>query len=227
MQTCYNCGKEVDDNVLICPECGALVKRYTAPAQQQPENSAPEAPQSPMPQPVQPNPYTAQSNPYAAQPKPPRAIVYGGADGKLHLRGLIMAWIVICAIGALYNAFSFGCGLYLYWNQDLFMGLFTPYAGAESQLGQLAELMRVMIDAIGQFWWVYVLFLLFYLTKGLGYILFAAQKRQIALYLVFGASAATLILMLVIGNGFSALWYAADAIVTGLLFRKSWKVLRK
>ena len=23
MQKCYNCGKEVDDNVLICPECGA------------------------------------------------------------------------------------------------------------------------------------------------------------------------------------------------------------
>ena len=28
MQKCYNCGKEVDDNVLICPDCGALVKRY-------------------------------------------------------------------------------------------------------------------------------------------------------------------------------------------------------
>ena len=22
MQKCYNCGKEVDDNVLICPDCG-------------------------------------------------------------------------------------------------------------------------------------------------------------------------------------------------------------
>ena len=37
MQKCYNCGKEVDDNVLICPECGALVRRYTKPAQQIPE----------------------------------------------------------------------------------------------------------------------------------------------------------------------------------------------
>ena len=25
MQKCYNCGKDVDDNVLICPDCGALV----------------------------------------------------------------------------------------------------------------------------------------------------------------------------------------------------------
>ncbi|MFR7743633.1 MAG: zinc-ribbon domain-containing protein [Acutalibacteraceae bacterium] len=31
MQKCYNCGKEVDDNVLICPDCGALVKRYGSP----------------------------------------------------------------------------------------------------------------------------------------------------------------------------------------------------
>ena len=26
MQICYNCGKEVDDNVLICPECGARLE---------------------------------------------------------------------------------------------------------------------------------------------------------------------------------------------------------
>ena len=32
MQTCYNCGRQVDDNVLICPDCGALVRRYGRPA---------------------------------------------------------------------------------------------------------------------------------------------------------------------------------------------------
>ena len=37
MQKCYNCGKEVDDNVLICPDCGALVKRYGRPESAQPE----------------------------------------------------------------------------------------------------------------------------------------------------------------------------------------------
>ena len=37
VQKCYNCGKEVDDNVLICPECGALVKRYGKPEPQQAE----------------------------------------------------------------------------------------------------------------------------------------------------------------------------------------------
>ena len=39
MQTCYNCGKQVSDETLICPECGALVKRYTAPARN-PEQDA-------------------------------------------------------------------------------------------------------------------------------------------------------------------------------------------
>ena len=43
MQKCYNCGKEVDDNVLICPDCGALVKRYGRPESAQPEQEAPAA----------------------------------------------------------------------------------------------------------------------------------------------------------------------------------------
>ena len=34
MQTCYNCGRQMDDNVLICPDCGALVRRYGKPAPQ-------------------------------------------------------------------------------------------------------------------------------------------------------------------------------------------------
>lgn len=34
MQTCYNCGRQVDDNVLICPDCGALVRRYGRPEAQ-------------------------------------------------------------------------------------------------------------------------------------------------------------------------------------------------
>lgn len=38
MQKCYNCGKEVDDNVLICPDCGALVKRYGKPVPVEPDS---------------------------------------------------------------------------------------------------------------------------------------------------------------------------------------------
>lgn len=218
MQKCYNCGKEVDDSVLICPDCGALVKRYTAPTAQEAAPSA--APQSPYGQGGAPSPYPAQKT-------PPRGVLRAGEDGRLHLRGLVMAWIVICAVVAMYNAISFGCGLYLYQNQDMFLSLFAMYEGVDGQIGQMAELMRAMIAAIGRFWWLYVLFLLLYLVKGVGYIYFAAAKRRLALYLVFGASIATLILMLAIGNGLLSVWYVTDAIVTALIFRKSWNMLRK
>ena len=40
MITCYNCGKQVSDETLICPECGALVRRYEAP-RQTPETDQP------------------------------------------------------------------------------------------------------------------------------------------------------------------------------------------
>ena len=30
MQKCYNCGKEVDDNVLICPDCGKKIHLFGA-----------------------------------------------------------------------------------------------------------------------------------------------------------------------------------------------------
>ena len=62
MQKCYNCGKEVDDNVLICPECGALVKRYTKPETQ--------------PEPEQPG--------YSSQPQ---AAVWRLVTGKLKIPG--------------------------------------------------------------------------------------------------------------------------------------------
>ena len=37
MVTCYNCGKQVSDETLICPECGALVRRYESRPRQEPE----------------------------------------------------------------------------------------------------------------------------------------------------------------------------------------------
>ena len=47
MQTCYNCGQQVGDDVLICPNCGALVRRYTDPPRREPEPEQPEETQQP------------------------------------------------------------------------------------------------------------------------------------------------------------------------------------
>lgn len=208
MQTCYNCGKEVDDNVLICPECGALVKRYSAPVRD-PE------PQEPPGMP------SVQAQPQ--QQAVPRGSIWRDGSGKLRLRGLFCAWLVVCVVSALYTALSFGCGLYLFENKEEIVAMFAPYP----EFSQMLELLQMMLSAIGQFHVMYVLFLLVYLVKGAAYIWFMTGKRRLALYTVCGASAVLYVLMLLTGSGFSALWYVADVLVTLFLLRKSWKMLPK
>ena len=207
MQTCYNCGKEVDDNVLICPECGALVKRYSAPVR---ENAPDEL--SPVMQ-------AQQSQEQAVS----RGIIWCDAAGKLRLRGSLCVWLVICVIGSLYPALSFGCGLYLFRMQDEVVAMFAPYP----EFAQMLELLQVVLSAIGQYHVMYILFLLMYLVKGAAYIWFMASKRRLALYLVGAASGVLYVLLLLMGSGFSALWYVADILVTLLVLRKSWKMLPK
>lgn len=206
MQTCYNCGKQVDDNVLICPECGALVRRYSAPARE-------ETPDEHVPAPA------AQKR----EDPPAYGSVWRDDTGRLHLRGLFCAWLVICTVGALYAALSFGCGLYLFRTQESVIAMLAPYP----EFSQMLELLKLMLSAIAQFPLLYVLFLLVYLVKGAAYIWFMAGKRRLALYLVCGASGVLYVLMLLLGNGFSSLWYVADALVTLLLLRKSWAMLPK
>ena len=77
MQKCYNCGKEVDDNVLICPDCGALVKRYGRPESAQPEQEA-----DPFPR----------ETAFDTQPQP-RGAVWRQEDGKLKFSGYVTFWL--------------------------------------------------------------------------------------------------------------------------------------
>ena len=82
MQKCYNCGKEVDDNVLICPDCGALVKRYG-----KPEPAREERETEPFPQ----------DTAFDTRPQP-RGAVFQREDGKLKFSGYVTFWLVLCAI---------------------------------------------------------------------------------------------------------------------------------
>ena len=89
MQKCYNCGKEVDDNVLICPDCGALVKRYGKPVPVEPDSYH----QQPQPD-AYPGAYEA-----PAQPGP-RERVWLDAAGKPHFKGALCLWLIVCAVFA-------------------------------------------------------------------------------------------------------------------------------
>ena len=95
MQTCYNCGRQVDDNVLICPDCGALVRRYGRPA---PEPAA-EAPLRP------------------AQP--------AAARRTKRFTGGVKAWLILCIVFGVFHALAYGNLFFIYRNQALFDTLFS------------------------------------------------------------------------------------------------------
>lgn len=93
MVTCYNCGKQVSDESLICPECGALVRRYEAPPRQEPVQE-----QNPAwgwnPQPRQQAPYRA---PYA----PP------AQGGKFRFSTGFSVWLWLCVAGLAFFSMCF------------------------------------------------------------------------------------------------------------------------
>jgi len=100
MQKCYNCGKEVDDNVLICPDCGALVKRYGKPVPVEPDSYH----QQPQPD-AYPGAYEA-----PAQPGPRERV-----------------WLIVCAVFAGYLLFGFGCMLLIYHAQGFFLDALAAF----------------------------------------------------------------------------------------------------
>ena len=134
MQKCYNCGKEVDDNVLICPDCGALVKRYGKPVPVEPDSYH----QQPQPD-AYPGAYEA-----PAQPGP-RERVWLDAAGKPHFKGALCFWLIVCAVFAGYLLFGFGCMLLIYHAQ----GFFLDALAAFPEFSDLTDVLNLMLESIG------------------------------------------------------------------------------
>ena len=140
MQKCYNCGKEVDDNVLICPDCGALVKRYGRPESAQPEQEA-----DPFPR----------ETAFDTQPQP-RGAVWQQEDGKLKFSGYVTFWLVLCAIYLGNILLSFAVTLLVYRFRDFYfeiLGQFEEMAYMEEYLRQLlsiieAEPIRLIVGSV-------------------------------------------------------------------------------
>ena len=125
MQKCYNCGKEVDDNVLICPECGALVKRYGKPEPQQAE------------------PFESQGTAFT-QPPQPHAAVWQREDGKLKFSGGVTFWLVLCAIFLGYTLLGFACTLFIYRFQAVYFQTISQF----QELAPLAELLQALLASV-------------------------------------------------------------------------------
>ena len=204
MQKCYNCGKEVDDNVLICPDCGALVKRYGSPEPAQEEQGA-----TPFPQ----------EKAFDAQP---RGAVWQQEDGKLKFSGYVTFWLVLCAIYLGNILLSFAVTLLVYRFRDFYfeiLGQFEEMAYMEEYLRQLlsiieAEPIRLIVVGV-------------LVAVQFGCVVwFLASKRKLAFYILTVAAVLLSVLQLILGGGLTALIYLLGPFTAWLLLRGSWRLLR-
>ena len=205
MQKCYNCGKEVDDNVLICPDCGALVKRYGSPEPAQEEQGA-----TPFPQ----------ETAFDAQP---RGAVWRQEDGKLKFSGYVTFWLVLCAIYLGNLLLSFAITLLVYRFRDFYfeiLGQFEELAYMEEYLRQLlsvieAEPIRLIVVGV-------------LVAVQFGCVIwFLVSKRKLAFYILTVAAVLLSVLQLILGGGLTALIYLLGPFTAWLLLCSSWKLLRQ
>lgn len=199
MQKCYNCGKEVDDNVLICPECGALVKRYTKPETQ--------------PEPEQPG--------YSSQPQP-QAAVWRLENGKLKFRGYVTFWLVLCAIWLGYSLLGFGSLLLVYRFRDFYLTAMQQF----EELQDFVQIIQALIDSVSAFPVYYIAVALLAAAEFVCTVWFLASKRKLAFYILAAAAVLQMAQMMIFGSGVRSLFHIVGPFVTWFLLRKSWHVLR-
>ena len=208
MQKCYNCGKEVDDNVLICPDCGALVKRYV-PVEPDTEH-----------QPPQPDAYPGA---YEAPAQPgPRERVWLDAAGKPHFKGALCFWLIVCAVFAGYLLFGFGCMLLIYHAQ----GFFLDALAAFPEFSDLTDVLNLMLESIGTYYAFYVAVPVLFAVKLFGIVWLLVSKRRLAFYIALGAGVLLTVTSLLFSGSVQALLYTLDMLLTFLLLRKDWRRLR-
>ena len=203
VQKCYNCGKEVDDNVLICPECGALVKRYGKPEPQQAE------------------PFESQGTAFT-QPPQPHAAVWQREDGKLKFSGGVTFWLVLCAIFLGYTLLGFACTLLIYRFRDFYFGILDQF----EELSSMAELLRTLLASLETAPVYYIVVGVLIVVQFGCVVWFLASKRKLAFYILTAAAVLLTALQLVLGGGVSALIYLLGPFTAWLLLRSGWGLLR-
>lgn len=206
MQKCYNCGKEVDDNVLICPDCGALVKRYgrPEPAQQEQETE----------------PFPRET---AFDPQPqPRGAVWQREDGKLKFSGYVTFWLVLCAVYLGYTLLGFACTLLIYRFRDLYFEILNQF----EELASMAELLQTLLASLEAAPVYYIMVGVLVAVQFGCVVWFLASKRKLAFYLLTGAAVLLSVMQLLLGGGAGALIYLLGPFTAWLLLRSGWGLLR-
>lgn len=170
MQTCYNCGKTVSDETLICPECGALVRRYTTPPVRE-EQPAPIMQQMPI-MPEQQN-----------------------QNQRVRLHGGVKVWLILLSVLAGYFCFSSLCAVFYAANADTLRQVISQ-PGMEA----FAPLMEEMLDMMPLMLPVFVIMAVVCALKLFCHIWLLVSGRKLAFYFDIGASALALLLLLMGGS---------------------------
>ena len=215
MQTCYNCGKQVSDDTLICPECGALVRRYTTPP-----NRGAFAPDARPDEPSAPQPYSPQPD---AQDAPPRGqAVWRDAYGRVRFSGILTFWLVIVLLAGAYLALSYGCTLILYHTQDMY----AQFLSMMPEFSYISEIFPQLVAVIGQYYPLFVVMLLISVCKTASAIWLLAGKRQAAWRILLGSDVGLCLLMLFVSPVTQTLLFTAGLAVTFFTIRPWRSLLR-
>ena len=211
MQKCYNCGKEVSDETLICPECGALVKRYTTPPARQAEQ---EAQNNEM--------WDGYAQNFSnAQPQRPDGSVWRDGNAKVHFRGGLTAWLVVCLLVTGYMLLSYLSVQFLYRNQDLYFSVLESMP----ELSGYAEILRPLMEYIQSYNAYFIVQTVLSAALFASVIWLLAGKSKAALFACLGIDV-LFALLLAFMNPVAAILFAGGAAVTFFWMKKYLPLLR-
>lgn len=198
MQTCYNCGKQVPDGTLICPDCGALVRRYNTPEQPAGE------PRAAQEQPLQP-----------PQPQPPQP------NQKVRLYGPVRVWLIILCVISAYMAFSSLCSVFLAANPQVF-SMMLEEPGMES----LAPMMQNLQELLPQVLPLFIILLVLFSAKFACHLWLLLSGRRLPFFVGIGVSAAGLLSAFFLGGSLTIVLYFLDPMFTWLGLKRFWPWMR-
>ena len=211
MQKCYNCGKEVSDETLICPECGALVKRYTTPPARQAEQ---EARNNEM--------WDGYAQNFSnAQPQRPDGSVWRDGNAKVHFRGGLTAWLVVCLLVTGYMLLSYLSVQFLYRNQDLYFSVLESMP----ELSGYADILRPLMEYIQSYNAYFIVQTVLSAALFASVIWLLAGKSKAALFACLGIDV-LFALLLAFMNPVAAILFAGGAAVTFFWMKKYLPLLR-
>ena len=216
MQICYNCGKEVSDETLICPDCGALVRRYTNPPPRM--NEQPTQSEAPRQEwvPQQPSmPGYPQQQPWEmpqGQQKPQKLRLFGG----------VKVWLILLSVFSCYMAFSSFCTVILCLNIGEFMQIMQE-AGMELYL----EMLQQIQPLVPQIFPLFLALTILFVAKAVCHIWLLRSARRLPFLISIGASIVGLICIMILGGSILSVIYFFDPFFTWLGLKRFWLWMEK